>query len=170
MLSGENIYLRALEPTDLEFLYAAENDASLWHVGVLQQPISKFTLKAYLEQAHQTLPEAGQLRMMICLNNDQPIGLIDLFDFDPLNMRVGAGILLLESNRGKGLGAEALHLIKQYAKEKLGIHQIYAHVQVENMPSLGLFKKCGFSVSGTLVDWVRADKTFSDVYLMQCIL
>ena len=29
-LKGEHIYLRALEPNDLDFIYAVENDMSLW--------------------------------------------------------------------------------------------------------------------------------------------
>ncbi len=32
-LKGENIYLRALEPNDLEFVYAMENDQSIWEVS-----------------------------------------------------------------------------------------------------------------------------------------
>ena len=33
-LKGENIYLRALEPNDLEFVYAMENDQSIWEVTI----------------------------------------------------------------------------------------------------------------------------------------
>ncbi len=37
-LKGENIYLRALEPEDLEFVHAIENDESiLMHVQVKKE-------------------------------------------------------------------------------------------------------------------------------------
>ncbi len=169
MITGEQIFLRALEPDDLEFLYTAENDETLWHAGILQQPISKFTLKAYLENAHQTLQEAGQLRLVICKTDKAPIGLIDLFDFDPTHQRAAVGIMLLDKERGKGLGADALNTLKTYT-HKIGLHQLYCHVQESNLPSLGLFKRCGFTNAGLLKDWVRVGKQFEDVYFMQCVL
>ena len=41
-LKGETIYLRALEPNDLEFVYAMENDQSIWEVSNTQTPYSRF--------------------------------------------------------------------------------------------------------------------------------
>ncbi|MFI0492126.1 MAG: GNAT family N-acetyltransferase, partial [Flavobacterium sp.] len=41
-LKGDNIYLRALEPNDLEFVYAMENDQSIWEVSNTQTPYSRF--------------------------------------------------------------------------------------------------------------------------------
>lgn len=44
-LSGTNIYLRAIEPEDLDILYQWENDSSLWVHGCTLAPFSKFTLR-----------------------------------------------------------------------------------------------------------------------------
>jgi diamine N-acetyltransferase len=65
-LKGENIYLRALEPNDLEFVYAMENDQSIWEVSNTQTPYSRFLVKQYLENAHQDIYEVKQLRLAIC--------------------------------------------------------------------------------------------------------
>ena len=63
-----------------------ENDESIWKVSNTQTPYSKFLIKQYLENAHQDIYEAKQLRLAICINNsNETIGLIDLFDFDPTN-------------------------------------------------------------------------------------
>ena len=35
-LKGQNIHLRALEPEDLAFVYALENDLSVWEVSQTQ--------------------------------------------------------------------------------------------------------------------------------------
>lgn len=40
-LSGTNIYLRAIEPEDLDILYQWENDSSLWVHGCTLAPFSK---------------------------------------------------------------------------------------------------------------------------------
>jgi len=41
MLRGENINLRALEPSDLDVLYNWENDTSIWKVSQTIAPFSK---------------------------------------------------------------------------------------------------------------------------------
>ena len=82
-LKGNTIYLRALEPEDLEFIYAIENNESVWEVSNTQTPYSRFLIRQYLENAHQDIYEAKQMRLAICLSDTfEAIGLIDLFDFD----------------------------------------------------------------------------------------
>lgn len=41
-LKGESVYLRALEPEDLEFIYTIENDQNIWEVSNTQTPYSRF--------------------------------------------------------------------------------------------------------------------------------
>src|SRR5574343_2008694 len=108
-LKGTKIYLRALEPEDLEFVYAVENNEAIWEVSNTQTPYSRFLIRQYLENAHQDIYEAKQLRLAICLNDTfEAVGLIDLFDFDPKNNRAGVGIVISnEANRNSGIGSEA---------------------------------------------------------------
>jgi diamine N-acetyltransferase len=68
-LKGQNIYLRALEPEDLEFVFEVENDESVWEVSNTQAPYSRFLVKQYLENAHKDIFEAKQLRLAICKND-----------------------------------------------------------------------------------------------------
>ena len=97
-LKGNTIYLRALEPNDLDFVYEMENDESIWEISNTQTPYSRFLIRQYLENAHQDIYEAKQLRLAICKNDDfSAIGLIDLFEFDPKNNRAGIGILIKNS-------------------------------------------------------------------------
>ena len=73
-------------------------------------------LRQYLENAHQDIYEAKQLRLaVVSIDQERLVGLIDLFDFDFKNSRAGVGILLEESSRGQGLGAEVLALLIDYA-------------------------------------------------------
>ena len=62
-LKGETIFLRALEPEDLDFIYEVENDESIWEVSSTQTPYSRFLIKQYLENANQDIFEAKQLRL-----------------------------------------------------------------------------------------------------------
>lgn len=144
-LKGVHIYLRALEPEDLDFIYEIENDTSLWTLSDTQTPYSRFLIKQYLENAQQDIFEAKQLRLVICTLEGIAIGLIDVFDFDVKNKRAGIGILIKdEANRYKGYGKEALNLLVNYCFKTLHLHQVYANVSESNEVSLRLFENNGF--------------------------
>lgn len=119
-LKGEHIYLRALEPEDLEFIHQIENDETIWEISNTITPYSKYLIKQYLENAHKDIYEVKQLRLVICNDADTAIGMIDLFDFDIKNKRAGIGILVKsETDRQKGYGKEALKLLIKYSFKPL---------------------------------------------------
>jgi diamine N-acetyltransferase len=170
-LKGEKIYLRALEPEDLDFIYSIENDESIWHVSNTQTPYSKFLIRQYLENAHQDIFEAKQLRLAICLNaTDTAIGLIDLFEFDPTHQRAGVGIVISNDvDKNNGIGTEALSLIIDYAFKQLQVHQLFANIGVENEISIALFSKFGFEKIGIKKDWNKVNGEYEDEILYQLL-
>jgi diamine N-acetyltransferase len=170
-LKGQNIYLRALEPEDLDFVYVVENDETIWEVSNTQTPYSKFLIRQYLENAHQDIYEAKQLRLAICKNDtSEVIGLIDLFDFDARNKRAGIGIIIQnETNRREGFGKEALGLFINYAFQQLQLHQLFANIGTENEASLNLFITFGFQKIGVKKDWNLLKGKFHDEAIFQLI-
>ena len=170
-LQGEHMYLRALEPSDLDFLYQLENDESIWEVSNTTTPYSKFVLKQYLDNAHRDIYEVKQLRLAIYLKSKEAvIGLIDLFDFEPKHKRVGLGIgIASEEERGKGYAAEAIQLTCKYAFAHLDVHQLYANITSDNKKSIHLFGKLGFQKSGVKKDWIFSEGTFKNELLYQLI-
>lgn len=169
-LKGNTIYLRALEPEDLNFLYAIENNESFWEVSHTQTPFSKFILKQYLENAHLDIYEAKQLRLMIVESiSDLPIGMIDLFDYNPQHKRAGIGILIHPDFQKKGYAAESLSILINYAFIHLNLHQLYANITSKNTNSLNLFTKLNFKKIGIKKDWVYSNGKFIDEILFQLI-
>lgn len=170
-LSGKNIFLRALEPEDLEFVYAIENDEKIWEISNTQTPYSRFLIREYLKNARQDIYEAKQLRLAICKQNTfQPVGLIDLFDFDPKNNRAGIGILIKDDdNRNSGIGTESLELLLKYCFSKLELHQLYANIDTENSASLKLFTNFGFQQIGIKKQWNFVNGQYKDEALFQLI-
>ena len=170
-LQGKNSYLRALEPEDLEFIYAIENDEKIWEVSNTQTPYSKYLIHQYLENAHQDIYEAKQLRLAVCKNKSfEAIGLIDLFDFDPKNKRAGIGIIIQnEIDRKNGFGSEALKLVINYAFQHLELHQLYANINIANQPSLSLFTTFGFQKIGVKKDWNFQNGKYQDEGIFQLI-
>ncbi|UOY09356.1 GNAT family N-acetyltransferase [Muricauda sp. SCSIO 64092] len=167
ILKGKYCQLRALEPKDLDFLYALENDTEIWEISNTLKPYSRAVLKNYLGNAHRDIYEVKQLRLCICNPKDESVGFIDLFDFDPKHSRAGIGIILNTTNRNKGLGAEALSLLLDYTFSVLDLHQVYANILEDNLTSIHLFEKLGFQRVGVKKDWIRWDGKFKNELLYQ---
>ncbi len=169
MLRGENINLRALDPSDLDVLYNWENDTSIWKVSQTIAPFSKNILAKYLENAHQDIFTAKQLRLMIEKDNT-PIGTIELFDFDPVNLRCGIGIWIVdEENRRKGYAKEALTLIIKYAFSNLHLNQIYCNISSRNQASINLFGSLDFQLVGVKSKWNNTPEGWEDELLFQLL-
>ncbi|RNI26069.1 GNAT family N-acetyltransferase [Rufibacter latericius] len=171
MLHTNRIFLRAPEPTDLDFLYGLENDTALWPVSLSVAPFSRDALRQYLENASLDIYAARQLRLMICLQEQTSvIGTVDLFDFEPLHQRAGVGIALASDQRGKGYGTETLQILENYATQVLQLHQLYCSVAQENTTSLKLFKQAGFQEIGVRKDWLKTRQGWQNVVELQKIL
>ena len=169
-LKGDTIYLRALEPEDLEFVHAIENDESIWEISNTQTPFSRFLIKQYLEQAHKDVFEVKQLRLVVSHYNNEALGLIDIFDFDFKNKRAGLGIVIKEANnRHKGYGKEALNLLINYSFTHLGLHQLFCNISEENTASIKLFTAIGFKKVGLKRDWNFINGGYKNEYLFQLI-
>ncbi|MCK5816133.1 MAG: GNAT family N-acetyltransferase [Flavobacteriaceae bacterium] len=169
-LTNKHISLRAIEPNDLAFLYQIENDESFWAVSNTQKPFSKFLLQQYLENAYQDIYQAKQLRLIIFENeSNTSVGMIDLFDFDPKNLRVGLGILISPKYQKKGYASEALELLIKYTFLHLDTHQIFANIGEDNLNSIRLFENHGFKKVGVKKDWIYSNQKFKNELLYQLI-
>lgn len=170
-LTGKNLYLRALEPEDLDFVYAVENDETVWQVSNTQTPYSRFLIKQYLENAQQDIYEARQLRLAICKHGTfRAIGLVDLFEYDPRNRRAGVGILIKDAaDRSQGFGSETLQLLIEYAFTHLNLHQLFANIATDNEASLALFANFGFEPIGIKKQWNLVKGQYKDEALFQLI-
>ena len=66
-----------------------------------------------------------------------------------------------------GYGSEAISLMKEYAFNRLGMHQLYCSVIVDNTMSVKLFKAAGFKQIGVRKDWCFRNGYFLDVIEFQ---
>lgn len=168
-LSGKTVYLRAVEPEDLDTLYRYENDPLLWPYGNTLAPYSRFALQEYLKHAQDDIFQTRQLRLMIVRSDDdRPVGIIDLFDFEPHHARAAVGILVFPGEQHRGIGSEALELLSDYAFGVLHLHQLYAHIPESNTLSRRLFSRCGYTECGRLNEWLRtAPQQYENVIVVQ---
>ena len=170
-LENDNLKLRALEPTDLELLYAWENNPEIWNISNTLAPYSKFVLHQYIENSHRDLIESKQLRLIIEFKQDgynEAIGTIDIFDIDFYHKRAGIGILIAnKQQRKKGFATMAIKLLEDYACNHLDLKQLYCNIDEDNEACLKLFQLIGYEISGKQLNWKKSLDGWKNVYILQ---
>lgn len=171
LLSDELITLRAPEPTDVETLYRWENDTRLWDVGRACAPYSRAQLEAYIENYDADIYAQRQLRLMVVDRaTGTTVGAVDLYDFDPVNLRAGVGIIIDSDYNRRGYATHALALLELYSRRRLGLHQLWAIVPDDNAPSRQLFTAAGYATAGHLRSWIRIGNRYSSALIFQLLL
>jgi len=169
VLENKNIKLRSPELKDLDFLFEIENDTSLWHLSNTLSPFSHFDLEQYILLADKDIFHTKQLRFIIEVNKSTVVGIVDLFDFDPINKRAGIGIIIKDNDKQKGFASEALEILFEYSTKILDLHQLYCNIESNNKVSLKLFEKKGFVIAGTKKEWNNRDGVWVDELFLQKI-
>lgn len=171
LLQYGNITLRQVEPDDIDILYEWENNLEIWEVSNTKTPFSKHILAKYILESEKDIYETKQLRLIIQNKEQNVVGAVDLFEFDPYHLRAGVGILIHKiTERRKGFASDTLFALSDYARQILGLKQLYASISADNKNSIQLFVKCGFKKTGVKKYWLKTRDGWKDEYLFQKIL
>jgi acetyltransferase, GNAT family len=164
------VRLRALDNNDLDLLCTLENDPALWPCSATSAPYSRYALQEFIIRAATAdIFALRQLRLVVEVVTPTPeaVGLVDIFDFDPAHRRAEVGIALLPEHRQKGYAHDALLDLCRFAHDMLSLHQLYAYVPEDNVPSHRLFAGCDFTHTATLPDWFLYANAYKSALLWQ---
>jgi diamine N-acetyltransferase len=169
MLQSSSVFLRALEPEDLELLYTIENDTTVWSVSSERSHYSKFALKQYLASQPANIFQQGELRLVICESlTNKSVGLIDLTNFSPIDRRAEISICLLDDYRGRGYAKDAIVGIEKYAAEVLRLDFLYAQVsKTTNPASMKLFESLAYAEVAVLPAWHYGKNGHEDLAILK---
>lgn len=198
-LDGKLCRLRAVEPADVDAMYLWENDIDIWRVSNTVAPYSRYALEQLVETMRYDIYASRQLRLIIETSGQRlddagdfgmhgnadgseyvtpgdfaagvAVGAVDIFEFDPLNLRAGIGILVYdEASRGCGYASDALRTVERYACEVLHLHQLWSNVAADNERSLVLFESAGYRRVGIKEEWIRRRDGYVGEIMFQKIL
>lgn len=175
-IEGRICRLRALEPDDLDEMYRWENDTQIWRVSGTTAPFSRHMLLRLIDEQRFDIYATRQQRLVIEAVGDadgarpQTAGAVDLFEFDPQNLRAGVGIVVAPELRGRGYATDALAALGRYCRDTLHLHQLWCEVTADNTASLRLFAAAGYEQCGRRRDWLLSPDGWCDAILMQKIL
>ncbi|MBN2774718.1 MAG: GNAT family N-acetyltransferase [Prolixibacteraceae bacterium] len=165
------VRLRPLEPEDINLLYEWENNTEIWEVSNTKTPFSKQVLTQYIMDSAYDIYSTKQLRLIIEGVDQNAVGAIDLFDFDPYHQRAGIGILVHKNeDRRQGFASDALFAISNYSLNVLGLYQLYANISEDNETSISLFEKCGFMITAKKTGWLKTPAGWKNELILQKFL
>lgn len=167
-LLDNRIRLRALEPGDIDILFDIENDTEEWDSSSSCTPCSRYALENYIYNSTHDFIVDGQLRLVIERIEDKAVvGMIELFDHNPIVHKAELGIIILKGYRRNGYASSAIALLKEYARTFFHLSQMYVYVSTDNTGAIELFMKNSFSISGTLGKWTLICGEAKDVHILQ---
>lgn len=169
-IEGNLCRLRALEPEDLDAMYGWENDTDSWRVSGTVAPFSRHVLSRLIDEQQFDIYATRQMRLVIESLDGSAVGAVDMFEFDPQNLRAGVGIIVAPPYRNQGFALDALQTLERYVRDVLRMHQLWCSVGADNEASLALFRKAGYAECGRRKEWILTPNGAIDEVLMQKIL
>lgn len=147
MIRGTSIYLRKLTINDLSILLEWENNPLNWDVSETTEPYTESEIIDFIVEQIEA-NNLDQIRFMICLiDNDIPIGAIDLFAIDYLEKKGSVGVLINNQNfRRKGYASEAIKLLIDISFKSLKLKTLDCLIHKKNVASIQLFEKNDFTL------------------------
>jgi putative acetyltransferase len=157
------ITIRHIEPSDYEALHRIFSGPKVvW--GVLQIPFPS----AEMWRKRLAEPPEGFYSLVACADNEV-IGQIGLHTSPnrPRRRHVGQlGMAVRDDWQGKGVGTALMQAAIDLADKWLTLSRLELEVYTDNEPAIKLYRKFGFTVEGTAIDFAFRDGQFVDVYLM----
>jgi RimJ/RimL family protein N-acetyltransferase len=149
-IRGALVYLRPLEPEDLETTHRWSRDADYARL-IGEPPRSLAQRRRRFEEA---LSEHGRSLYLfaICrIEDDALIGRLDLFEIDRLNGSAAFGLGIGDRDLwGKGLGTDAVCALVDFAFGELRLERVWLGTDADNVRAHRAYEKAGFTVEARL--------------------
>ncbi|MBP5645024.1 MAG: GNAT family N-acetyltransferase [Bacteroidales bacterium] len=113
---------------------------------------------------------SGQLKLYAFTSQEEPVGCVELYDYDPVNRRAAVGIVVSNEYRHRGYGQAMLAALTQFCMVNTSLHQVYADIAAVNETSIHIFQKAGYILCATMHDWVIRADHYVDTLRYQLIL
>ncbi|WP_446899029.1 GNAT family N-acetyltransferase [Clostridium sp. LBM24168] len=166
LLKGSKIILTAFRDDDLKIFETWYNDVSfLRNYDMISSfPMSLYELRPMIEDVKKSSD-----KFIFAVRNILNGEFIGVTGFENILWNNGTATIYIgigsNSNRGLGIGKEALNLTIEFGFEELNLHRIQLTVLSYNIPAIKLYEKVGFKKEGTYREFIHRDNKRYDMYL-----
>ncbi len=162
MLTGQRVTLRTPRASDQAALERLRADPEIdYFMGVDASTAGAMWRHVYLGEQSGSL-----IDLVIVGPQDQPIGLVSLWDRAIPHEAAELSIWIGRGYRNGGNGTEALRLALRYAFTELRLHKVYLRVLEYNTRAIRTYEKCGFRVEGILREEMKVGGVWHNLVYM----
>ena len=169
-LQGEKVYLRPLEPHDVDEMYESiNNDVETRRLTGVQRTFTRAQIDSYIGGLAS---DNSRAQFAICVQGtDELVGDIALNEMynrvnRDANMRIA---IFREENYGKGYGTEAIRLLLDFGFGILNLHRIELEVYTINPRAYRAYEKVGFKKEGVKRQNFYYDHQYYDSVIMSIL-
>ncbi len=169
-IEGKNIYLRELKISDVNRNYRNwMNDPEV--MRYMESRFEKWSIKKLKDYVSKIRNNSNYLFLAIILKDGNThIGNIKVGPIHRVHKFADVGIVIGERIYwGKGIATEAIKLIADYAFNKLNLHKLTAGAYEDNIGSIKVFRKAGFSVEGIKEKHYLYNGNYVDAVLLKIL-
>lgn len=173
LIRGEQVWLRAFEPSDLDAYYAAVNeyDVAYWTGYMSGGPQSMDNVRAWYEEVvQQGHRKTGYYYVISPLGSHEFIGATWLWNAE--SRLGGPELAIFISDRARwssGIGTDAVRALTDFGFGYQDYHRIWLTSRASNLRAHGAFRNAGFALEGTLRAHYRAQGETVDSVLMSLL-
>jgi ribosomal-protein-serine acetyltransferase len=102
--------------------------------------------------------------------DNEPIGRVGLYKIDATNKTSEIGYWLAENEQGKGIITKSCSAIINFAFNVLALQRIELRCGINNLQSMAIANKLGFTKEGTLLQAENLYGNFIDLHLFSLLL
>jgi [ribosomal protein S5]-alanine N-acetyltransferase len=167
-IHGQHIYLRLLTPIDVNNDYVAwMNDNEITQYLETRWSVhTEATIRAFVQEICDSSND--YLFGMFLKNTDQHIGNIKIGNINQRHRYGDVGLIIGDkASWGKGIAAEAIKLITQYAFEDLNLNKLTAGMYEQNLGSYKAFLKAGYREVGRYQKHFFCQGRYVDAFLVE---
>ncbi|MEM9486259.1 MAG: spermidine N1-acetyltransferase [Cyanobacteria bacterium P01_F01_bin.116] len=160
---SNQLTLRALEKTDLEFIHKLNNNRNIMTYW-FEEPYESFDELEDLYQKH--IHDNTERRFIAEDSDENSIGLVELLEIDYIHRTSEFAIIISPAYQGKGFARTLIGLALDYAFSILNLNKVYLLVAVDNEKAIHLYSESGFTEEGRLIQEVFTNGKYRDVIRM----
>lgn len=164
-LSGSRVYLRPMEPEDLEQVRSWVNSEKTRKLIGSTGPMNREGARAWFERAQND--EHRVWFSVVHREDHRLIGEAGLLKINQAWRSADMTMIIGDPGfRRQGLGTEAAHLLLEYAFDSLNLNRLSVWVASSNTPGLAWWQKIGFKQEGVARQAYFHDGTYHDFVIM----
>jgi [ribosomal protein S5]-alanine N-acetyltransferase len=159
-VNGKKVYLRYVAHDDYEEMQTMFRESRRFYRGLINPPLDCESFTAYVDR---NLDPANECFVICRQSDDKIVGAINLSQiFRKAFQNAYLGYSLGVKYTGAGFMTEAVALVLRHAFVNLKLHRVEANVQPENLASIAVLQRCGFTKEGFSEKYLKISGRWRD--------